>query len=384
MGMTTPITNYILKSTSFCNINCSYCYIFNVKDTTFRNKAKVMPLEVLERAASQMSELAVQQGVKNISVTFHGGEPMLAGMEWFQQAISHLKDCAKDKHGLRLSMQTNAILIDDAWLDLIEQHRIGIGVSLDGPPHINDRARVNFAGRSTYNGTVAGIQKLLSRKLMGGILCVIDPDVDGLEIYKHFLTLGVNQIDFLWPLEHTWESPPPSHASQSTPYADYLIPIFDEWWKTGNGKVRIRYFENIIKGLMGAQVGLDSLGANPISTVILDTNGSIEPLDSLRVCEDNLTDVGLNLATDRIVDLYNTRLFKATLAGRQGLCSQCQSCPIHTTCGAGYLPQRYSREKSFDNPNVYCRDLWKFITHIASTLASELRRSQPAPEAIAS
>ncbi|MCY1023418.1 hypothetical protein [Pyxidicoccus sp. MSG2] len=84
--MTTAINNYILKSTSFCNINCSYCYIFNLKDTTFRTKAKVMPLDVLDAAAAQISELAVQQKVKSVSVTFHGGEPMLAGPERFAGA----------------------------------------------------------------------------------------------------------------------------------------------------------------------------------------------------------------------------------------------------------------------------------------------------------
>ncbi len=379
--MPVAINTYILKTTSFCNINCSYCYMFGLKDTTFRGKTKVMPLEVMERAAAQMAALARQQGVKKVLVGYHGGEPMLAGPDWFRQSVGLLRKYGGDDVSFLFSMQTNALLIDDEWLDLFEQYRFGVGVSLDGPRHVNDRARLNFAGRSTYDATVAGLQKLRARRLLGGILCVMDPRDDGLEVYEHFLSLGANHIDFLWPLDHNWDAPPASlQHPDATPYADYLIPIFDAWWSSGNGKVAIRYFENIVQGLMGAQLRLDALGGNPISTVIIDSDGGLEPLDVLRSGDDGLTNVGLNLATNQIIELYGKELFQKAIAGRDGLCSKCRDCPLMTVCGGGYLPHRYSHERGFDNPSVYCRDLWKLISHIAKVLAEELRKSAPTTE----
>lgn len=373
--MQVPINTYILKCSSFCNINCSYCYMFNLKDTTFRGKAKVMPLEILETAATQMVELAVQQNRRTLNVSFHGGEPMLAGKDWFARAIELLKKAGAGKVEFRFTMQSNAMLVDDEWLDLLAAHRIHLGISLDGPRHINDRARVNFAGRSTYQATVDGIQKLQARGLFGGVLCVIDPSVEGLEIYRHFLELGIQKIDFLLPLDHNWDSPPASLSRGATPFADYLISVFDEWWRADSKQVRIRIFESIIRGLMGASVGLDALGGDPVAIVTIDTDGSIEPLDSLRAVDDKFTDVGLRLGSHPISALYDTALFQTALLGRQGLSAQCQQCPFMTVCGGGYLPHRYSRANQFNNPSIYCQDLWKLINHITRVVAAEVRSS---------
>ncbi len=339
-------------------------------------KSKIMPLEVVELAAEKMVALARQQGVSELDVNFHGGEPMLAGMDWFRQAIGIFTSVGADKVSFKFGMQTNGIMIDDAWAELFDACQISVGISLDGPRHINDRARVNFAGASSYDATVAGIQKMLEhRRSFGGVLCVIDPTVNGLDVYKHFRSLGIPRIDFLWPLDHNWDTPPQSLTSDNaTPYADYLIPIFNEWWSNDGQQVRIRYFESIIKGLVGARVGLDSLGAEPINIVAIDTDGSIEPLDSLRAAGNKFTDMGLRIQKDSLSAIYEKELFQMALAGRGGLHKHCQQCVFSDVCGGGYLPHRYSSETGFDNPSVYCRDLWKLINHIAGVVVAELEK----------
>lgn len=389
------INNYLLKIASFCNLNCSYCFMFNLQDTTYRGKEKIMPLEIVQLAAKKMVELARQQEITMLHVSFHGGEPLLAGKDWFRRAVTIIKEASGGDVAFKFGLQTNAVLIDDEWLDLFAENGVSVGVSLDGPRHINDRARLNFAGDSSYDKTVAGLTKLLERRLLSGVLCVIDPTADGLEIYRHFRALNIKWIDFLWPLDFNWNSPPPSvMVANQTPYADYLIPIFDEWWyRDKSSEIHIRYFEGILRGLVGAKAGLDSLGANPINIVTIDTDGSIEPLDSLRADDDGFTDVGLRIQRDPLSAIYEKELFQIALSGRNGLCEKCKSCALVDTCGGGYLPHRYSRTNGFDNPSIYCRDLWKLINHILAVVIAEVEKpfmeapssltlEEPKPEAV--
>jgi uncharacterized protein len=369
------ISLYLLKVTEFCNLNCPYCYMFNLRDFSYKKKPKVMSLDIVKAMAPKAVALAQQQGLQRLAVSLHGGEPLLAGREWFRSALEIFRQAGGDAVKFDFVMQTNGTLLDEQWLELCESEGIKIGISIDGPRHIHDRFRVNFAGRGSYDDVIRGVQvSQRYPKVFNGVLCVIDPSADGLEVYHHFRDLGIDRIDFLWPLDHNWNAPPPGHeVPGATPYADYLIPIFDEWWREENKAIKIRYFSQLIKNLFGARGGLDSLGGNPVSITSIDSDGSIEPVDSLKACGDGITEMGLNILTDPIEAVYDQPLFQAAIAGQDGLCAECKACPLHDVCGGGYLPHRYSHTNGFANPTVYCRDVWKLTTHILDTVSDAVK-----------
>lgn len=365
------ISLYLLKVTEFCNLNCPYCYMFNLRDSSYKKKPKVMPLSIVEAMAPKAAALAREQGVDRIAISLHGGEPLLAGREWFRSALEIFRRAGGDDVRFSFVVQTNGVLLDEQWLDLCAEEGIKVGISIDGPRHIHDRFRVNFAGRGSYDDVIRGLQVAQRYpKVFNGILCVIDPSAVGLEVYRHFRGLDIDRIDFLWPLDHNWDSPPPGlDEPDKAPYADYLIPIFDEWWSEGNKAIKIRYFSQLIKNLFGARGGLDSLGGNPVSITSIDSDGSIEPVDSLKACGDGITEMGLNVLTDPIEAVYEQPLFQAAIAGQDGLCDTCKACPLHDVCGGGYLPHRYSQARGFANPTVYCRDIWKLTNHILDVVS---------------
>jgi uncharacterized protein len=345
-----------------------------------------MPLEVVEAFAAKAVQLAQKQNVPKLTISLHGGEPFLAGREWFRSALEILRRAGGDSVKFAFLTQTNGTLLDEEWAAFCDSENITIGISIDGPKHIHDKMRVNFAGRGSYDDVVQGLKVAQGHpRVFGGVLCVIDPTTSGLEVYRHFRELGVESIDFLFPLENNWDSPPPGlEVPGATPYADYLIPIFDEWWGERNRKIKLRYFMQLMKNLFGARGGLDALGGNPVTITSIDSDGGIEPVDSLKACADGLTHMGLNVLRDPIEAIYDQPLFQIAIAGQEGLCDQCKACPLHDVCGGGYLPHRYSQANGFANPTVYCRDLWKLTNHILDAVSdvaevrSFFQKEQPA------
>lgn len=379
-----PLQMYLLKVAEFCNLNCDYCFMFNLKDFSYQKKPRKMSLEVVRAAAVNAARVARLQETPYITFSLHGGEPTIVGMEWIAEAVEVLREHASDDLRIDIYLQTNGVLIDSPWIDFAKKHGIYIGVSMDGTREAHDRHRVDHKGRGSYDRVVKSLQLLAKEDdIFTGTLTVMDPQVNGLEVYRSLREIGVEAMDFLWPLDYNWDNLPPGFSDpQCTRFADYLIPIFDAWWEEDNPGIQIRHFQNMIAGLLAYRSRLDAIGAPPVSIVSIDTDGGIEPVDSLRACGDGFTELGLNILSDPVEMVYTKDLFKTTIRGKDNLCEACQICPIKDACGAGYLPHRYKSGEGFGQPSVYCKDLWKLISHISSRMADEYKaeRFSTAPD----
>ncbi len=378
-----PIGSVILKATAYCNLNCSYCYMFNLGDKSYLGRPKVMPKEVVRASAKAVAKYAKDQGIKSMPIVIHGGEPMLAGKDWLAFAVEEFRREGGDEVQFGFALQTNAVLISPSWIQLFHDLDVQVAVSMDGPAHVHDKYRVNHAGHGSHALVVKGLRMLMdspyAEDVFGGVLCVIVPGADGLEIYRHFRELGVPRMDFLLPLEYNWHNTPPWFAKPgSTPIADYLIPIFDDWWAEGNPDVYVRIFFQILQIAMGAKRHIDSLGGDPINLAVIESDGSLEPLDGLRACEDGLTQLGLNILRDPLDALYSRRLFRIAMSGQRGLCKTCKECELRKVCGGGYLVNRYSRDNGFDNPSVLCADLYKLIDYVTDHAWAAVQDSRKA------
>ena len=297
-------------------------------------------------------------------ITFHGGEPTLIGAGRFDELASR----ATSRLGNRLAalgIQTNATLVDDVWVDALRRHQVSVGVSLDGPPDIHDETRVDHAGRGSYDATVAGLRRLQDSGLAPSVLCVINPRVSGLRVYRHFRSLGITRMNFLFPdISHDTKTLFYGDCGL-TPVADYLIPIFDEWMREDNPGVFIRLFWGLLRMLLGGKGETDMFGNLLMSYLVVETDGSIEALDALRVCESGLGRSGLNVLRNDFDDL-NLGLSLVDRLVHEGipLSAQCRICPELAICGGGYLPHRYARANGFDNPSAWCADILKLLRHM--------------------
>jgi uncharacterized protein len=277
--------------------------------------------------------------------------------------------CGTSASGLGRCSATTSLL-DDEWIDVIRTHDIQVGVSLDGPAEIHDAARPDHAGQGSHAKVVRGLQRLQQVGLNPNILCVVNPGVDSVAIYDHFRELGCDRIDFL--------RPDVSHENKArfygrfgrTPIADYLIPIFDRWFDEDNPNIKIRVFWNLITQILGGIPDSDAFGNPLVSYVVVETNGSIQPLDALRVCEDGIAESDLNVNDHDFDQLeLGPPILRQMVQDGVALPAQCKNCKEVDICGGGYLPNRYSRARGFDNPSVWCQDTLDLIAHIRSRIA---------------
>lgn len=358
----------IIKVASRCNLNCSYCYVYNQGDTTYRKQPKVMHSDTVKAIIARVRAHCHRHSISHFEFIFHGGEPLLVDRTFY---VDFLRQAKKALPGITLSftVQTNGTLLDDAWCRLLKALNIYIGISLDGPEDVNDLMRVDHQGRGSYKSVVKGIRNAQKFRLPFGILSVIDIHSDPLVVYEHLKLLSVRQINFLLPYG-SYDHPPPgiAQASLTTPYADWLLTIFDQWWEDGQPKLRIRLFEQIIQLLLGIGGGYEAFGSRKLELLVIETDGSIEAAGSLKVCGHGFTKANRNVHQHDLDDALATDLARQYHTSHQQLPKLCTTCSLRTICGGGHMVHRHSASNGFDNPSVLCQDMIKLINHIERRL----------------
>lgn len=361
--------HFVLKVASRCNLNCTYCYVYNKGDNTWKSRPALMTDETFTAALRRIRRHLERTGQDNVTITFHGGEPCLVGpvkfSAWCRQIYEALAGIAR----VRLSLQTNGTLLNEAWADLISQYGIDVGISIDGPPEIHDTFRVDHAGRGSYKEVERGLDALRAAQIPLKFLSVIKLGADGLAVHRHLVSLGATAIDYLLP-DYSHDTVGPVRERYGpTPCADYLIPIFDDWWQHGTIDLKIKIFWNIAWVILGGESRIDMFGNRPLSFLFVETDGAIEALDVLRVCKEGIAQTGLNvLASDFLEVRQVSELHRATVFDGVPLPAACGDCPERDTCGGGYLPHRYSDARAFDNPTVWCADLLRLFAHLRQRL----------------
>jgi uncharacterized protein len=362
------IRSVIVKLASRCNLNCSYCYLYNHEDRGYLGRPKFMSEAVFAALLERILEYSLRRPGNSVSLVFHGGEPMLMPAARFDSFATLARERLGERLG-RLSIQTNATRVDGGWTEALVRHGVSVGVSLDGPPQLHDSVRVDHGGRGSHAATLAGLLELRAAGLSPQVLCVVNPEQSGVEAYRHFRDIGIEWMNFLLPdVSHdNWDRL--YGGLGPTPVADYLIPAFDAWMEEDDPDVVVGLFWELLQRLMGGPGMFDSFGNPLMSYLVVETDGSIEALDALKVCGDGIAASGLNVLEDGFDDLARG-LPLVNRAVHEGfpVASKCRSCEVLGVCGGGYLPHRYARRNGFDNPSVWCRDILLLLGHLRKAI----------------
>lgn len=348
--------------------------MYEMADQSWRDQPRRMSAEVAEQTAVRIGEHVRAHRLRRVDLILHGGEPLLAGRE----IISDLVRVTRQKVGSNVQVdarvQTNAVGLDDAYLRLFRELDIRVGVSLDGSAEAHDRHRRFASGRGSYAAVSAGLHRLMQpafRHLFGGLLCTIDLRSDPLETYRSLAKFDPPRIDFLLP-HGTWADPPPGRVpgAVDTPYADWLIAVFDHWYPSPAPPVRL--FEDIMHLMLGGMSSTEMVGLSPSRMLVIETDGSIEQADTLKAAYQGAPQTGLHVAKDPLDSALLLPGLVARQLGVRALSGECRVCHIHAVCGGGLYAHRYRPGAGFANPSIYCPDLMRLIGHIGETVRADL------------
>ena len=358
------INQLIVKLASRCNINCSYCYWFN--DPRVLQSPKIIEEPVIHALLPKLQSHIIKYNLKKFKLSFHGGEPTLFPKNKFRSLCESLKSLSQ-KTGchFQLSMQSNALLIDDEWMDLLLSYHIDLGISLDGDKQLHDQYRIDMKGRGTYEKTVKAIERIRKSGLNPYILSVANPTSDPIRLINHFVdTLGLKRFDILVPHKH--------HGHNRESIADFYCKLYDKYQEELiDQDVEIRILDDIMSQVLGRKGSV--YGQGYITTTTLLTDGSLEAIDDLRMI-DGLTPSKVNIKTHALQDVSQDPWWREIYHSSIHLCSTCKNCDYKATCGGGLglLVSRWSDTKRFNNVSVYCDDFKEIINHVEQRLAPHI------------
>jgi uncharacterized protein len=379
-----PVGQVVLKVHSRCDLACDHCYVYEAADQSWRGRPLVIADHVVSQAAERIAEHVAARDLPEVQVVLHGGEPLLAGRNRLRRIITELHRALAGTCRLDVRIHTNGVQLSRDFCELFAECQVKVGISIDGDRLANDRHRRYADGRSSYDKVIRAITLLQSdpfRHLYAGLLCTIDVTNDPLVVYESLMALHPPRVDFLLP-HATWDHPPARRPGADHEYADWLTAIYDRWIEDGC-PAEIRTFDSIISTLRGGDSLTEALGLGPAGLVVIETDGSYEQVDSLKVAYEGAPETGMNVFSHSFDMVAQHPGIAAREQGIAGLCQKCQNCPVVRSCGGGLYTHRYRGDGSgFANPSVYCADLLTLITHMSQHRPSEAAGTKSKPHAI--
>jgi len=367
-----PFTTFVVKVHERCNLNCTYCYMYNLADSSYLSKPRRMSEHTRDAFFKRLREHAQNHNINPVTIVLHGGEPLLAGKGYLDRWITNLRGALGNSIVAIVRLQTNGILFDDEWVELLHHHQVRVGISLDGPRVQNDRFRIDHRGRGSFDRVLQGLRCLIDHRLgpqvFGAILSVANPEIPAAEMWAFWRGLGVTRYDFNLP-HCTHDQRPWFRADDLT---RWMIELFDLWWAHDDPLYEIRFFKNIVNLILGAPFSTDYIGGKPGGIAVVETDGAIQGSDALRACEDGMVELGLSVEHHAFDDALENPLVRLANHSSAQLCDTCQACRVREVCGGGYLPHRYSRAGQFNNPSIYCDSLYAIISHIRECIVENL------------
>ncbi|WP_345465756.1 FxsB family cyclophane-forming radical SAM/SPASM peptide maturase [Actinoallomurus oryzae] len=362
MGTRLPFRQFVLKVQSRCDLACDHCYVYEHADQSWRGKPITMAVETMAQVATRIGEHAKSQGIDRVHAVLHGGEPLLCGPERLSALIRALESGVRGICDLDLHIHTNGVLLDRRFCELFRAHDVKVGISLDGDRAANDRHRRYRDGRSSFDKVARAIELLRTGypEIYSGLLCTIDVRNDPIAVYDALVSHDPPAIDLLLP-HATWDDPP--FRAGETDYADWLAAIFDKWLADGR-PVPIRTFDSIISTSRGGPALTESLGLEPSDLLVVETDGTFEQADSIKIAFDGAPETGKDVFRHSIDQVAEHEGLAARQRGSDGLSATCRACPVLDSCGGGLFAHRYRTGSGFDNPSVFCADLKKLIEHV--------------------
>lgn len=350
-----------------CNLNCRYCFYRPLYEK--KNDA-LMDGDVLETLVRE----ALSAPSCSVQFAFQGGEPTLAGLEYFRRFIAYEKKYARSGQHIEHSIQTNGVLIDDEWAAFFKESDFLVGVSIDGIQGIHDSCRPFADGRGSYQKAVDAFRLLKRKNVKANALCVVTSDVakHAAEVYEGLKAIGAGYIQLIPCLDDFGERGCNDFSLSPDAYGVFLSELFELWYSdyvSGN-YVSIRTFDDLVHLLCGRPAGSCSACGKCGQYLVIESDGSVYPCDFFVGEKYRLG----SILEHGIDDLYRRSAGSEFMS--KALCrpAECADCMYYAACRGGCARNMVAGENG--PRNYYCSAFKCFFERAFSRLMEIASREE--------
>ena len=363
---------------SRCNMNCGYCYYL---DADSRGESARMPDALLEVFVRRYIESSPGP---TVPFTWHGGEPTLAGLDFFRLAVELQKRFLPEGWACWNNLQTNGALLDDEWAAFLAGNRFDVGLSVDGTAGLHDRYRKDLGGGGTYERAVAAIRSLQAYGIQPDLLCTVTRAAaeEPLAVYRALREQGTGWIQFIPIVRRERDGGVTPESVDGEGYGRFLCEIFDEWLLNDIGKTEVQLFAEAAMVLGGRTAGLCWMAPTCGRVLIVERDGGVYACDHYVTAEYRIGDIGVSDLVS-LVDSPGQRRFGNNK--RDLLPKQCRDCQSLSLCNGGCPKDRFAVTAAGEpGLNYLCEGLRRFFAHSEGPMkrAMGLRRKGLGPDAI--
>ncbi len=342
-----------------CNLACRYCFYLD-KGALYPRGTHRMSGDVLREYVKQVFDSSSDYA----SFVWQGGEPTLMGLPFFEEVVAVQRQNAAPGVTVQNALQTNGLLLDDAWCSWLSRNDFLVGISLDGPRTVHDTNRLSPTGKPTFDEVAAAVVRLQRHEVNFNILaCVSDASVGrGAEIYRFFRDeIGANFLQFIPIVEVDSTGVLTPESITGPAYGEFLCAVFDEWVRHDVGRVFVQIFDAALAAQSGNPPPLCAFARECGDCPALEHTGDVYCCDHYVEPESLLG----NILTDKLTDLVASpkqRRFGKAKATK--LAAACEDCQWRSSCNGGCPKNRFVRYNGEDNVNVLCEGYRAFFAHI--------------------
>lgn len=352
-----PISILIKPASSACNISCKYCFYHKIAENRNISNFGIMNNEILETLVYETIHYA--DGFA--AFAFQGGEPTLAGLDFFKKAVALQKKYNIKGIEIQNTIQTNGTLINEEWAEFLSKNRFLVGLSLDGPRGVNDFCRVTRSGESIFSKEMNTVRLFEEYKVDFNVVSVVTSKTAEkiTEIYHFFKDKGFQYMQFIPCLDENIRV----HSEYSlTPkaYGKFLCRLFDLWYEDfSHGRnIDIRLFSNYAQMAAGYAPEECGMCGKCTTYFVVEANGNVYPCD-FYACDE----WKLGTVKDGFSNLFRSEKSDRFMKSSLDKPKKCRECRYMYLCRGGCRRWRDTQRTGELGLNYLCDAYRIFFKH---------------------
>lgn len=349
-----PVTMLIKPASGFCNMQCKYCFYTDVVSKRGVKSYGMMTVDTLEKLT--MKALNYADGM--CSFAFQGGEPTLAGLDFYKNLIRFQKTYNHKGVKIYNSVQTNGYNLSEDFAQFFGQHGFLIGVSLDGNKEIHNKFRITAKGEGTYENIINTTKLLKKKGAEYNILCVVTKDIaqNSSAVYN-----SLKRFKFLQfiPCIDGFNEPQSDFSLSADQYGDFLIETFRLYYKDfkNHKYVSVRNFDNYVMILSGQAAENCAMNGVCSCYFLIEGDGSTFPCDFYVLDKWKLG----NVNSDSFQRMINSKTAKEFVELSMYKAPECNDCKWYFICRGGCRRDREPFINGKPGLNKYCEGYKRFF-----------------------